>query len=57
LSLSKNGHVVALPAQGRHGKGLLGKDESRMPPTILANDFHEILALFLVSRCTEGIGT
>ena len=27
-----------------------------MPPTILPNVFHKIFALFLVSRCTEGIG-
>ena len=27
-----------------------------MPPTILPNVFNKIFALFLVSRCTEGIG-
>jgi hypothetical protein len=33
------------------------KITSRMQTAIRANDFHKIIAIFLVERCTEGIGT
>jgi hypothetical protein len=53
----KMGSVAHQPAQAQYGEGLLGKVGSRMPPTILPNDFPKIFALFLGSRRVEDIGS
>jgi hypothetical protein len=52
VSLSKEKQA----AQACCIEGLLGGVENKAQPTIPANDFPEIFALFPISRRTEGIG-